>query len=161
MAPTRIRTLILAGIVCAIGVRLLLPLFYADIPPLPWTGVPALLILTFAEALSGRNLRARLRGRSQGTPIPPIHPIAVARMAALAKASSLAAAIFAGLSAGFVAYVVGSLDKIAYRADAVVAMGTLAAAIALTVAALYLENSCRVPPSDEEPESPAGAGSPG
>lgn len=158
MAPTRIRTLILAGIVCAIGVRLLLPLFYADIPPLPWTGVPALLILTFAEALSGRNLRARLRGRSQGT---PIHPIAVARMAALAKASSLAAAIFAGLSAGFVAYVVGSLDKIAYRADAVVAMGTLAAAIALTVAALYLENSCRVPPSDEEPENPAGAGSPG
>lgn len=158
MAPTRIRTLILAGLVCAIGVRLLLPLFYADIPPLPWTGVPALLILTVAEALSGRNLRARLHGRSQGT---PIHPIAVARMAALAKASSLAAAIFAGLSAGFVAYVVGSLDKIAYRDDAVVAAGTLAAAIALTAAALYLENSCRVPPSDEEPESTAGAGGPG
>jgi Protein of unknown function (DUF3180) len=157
MAPTRIRTLILAAIVCAIAVRLLLPMVYADIPPLPWTGVPALLILTLAEALSGRNLRARLHGQSQGR---PLNPIAVARMAALAKASSLAAAIFAGLSAGFVLYVVGSLDKVAYRSDAFVGGGTLAAAIALTVAALYLENSCRVPPSDDEQEANASARGP-
>jgi Protein of unknown function (DUF3180) len=157
MAPTRIRTLILAALACAIGVRVLLPVAYADIPPLPWTGVPALLILTLAETLTGRKLRAQLHGRSQGT---PIHPIGVARMAALAKASSLAAAIFAGLSAGFLLYVLASLDKVAYRSDAFVAGATLATAVALTVAALYLENSCRVPPSDEESEEDTGAGGP-
>jgi uncharacterized protein DUF3180 len=157
MAPTRIRTLILAALVCAIGVRVLLPVAYADIPPLPWTGVPALLILTFAEALTGRSLRARLHGRNPGT---PINPIAVARMAALAKATSLAAAIFAGLSAGFLLYVLASLDKVAYRSDAFVAGAALASAIALTAAALYLENSCRVPPSGEEPEGNAGPGGP-
>jgi hypothetical protein len=156
MAPTRIRTLALAAIVCALVVRLLVPMIYADIPPLPWTGVPALLFLAVAEALSARNVRARLPGRSQGT---PIHPIAVARMAALAKASSLAAAIFAGLSAGFLMYVLGSLDKVTFRADAWVAGGTLAAAITLIVAALYLENSCRVPPSDDR-EGTADAGTP-
>ena len=45
-------------------------------------------------------------------------PIAVARMAALAKATSLAAAFVGGFAAGFLLYVASSLDKAAYRADA-------------------------------------------
>ncbi len=115
MKPTKIRTLALAALVCAMLAWLLLRLVYASLPPLPWTGVPALLLLALAEAVSGRNVRARLRGGG-GTQIPPI---AVARMAALAKASSLAAAVLGGLAAGFLVYVLGSLDKPAFRTDAV------------------------------------------
>src|SRR5689334_18983894 len=106
MTPTRIRTLVIAGLVCAVAVWLLLRLVYSSLPPLPWTGVPALALLAIAEAVSGRTVRARLGGR--GTPMPPI---AVARMAVLAKASSLAAAIIGGLAAGFLVFVLGSLDK--------------------------------------------------
>ena len=146
MQPTKIRTLALAALVSAVLAWLLLRLAYASLPPLPWTGVPALLLLAIAEAVSGRNVRARLRGGG-GTKIAPI---AVARMAALAKASSLAAALIGGLAVGFLVYVLASLDKSAYRSDAVVAGVTLVSAMALVLAALYLEQGCRVPTRKDE-----------
>jgi hypothetical protein len=143
--PTRLRTLALVALVCAAAAWLLLRLVYVSLPPLPWTGVPALLLLAIAEAVSGRNVRARLRG--QGT---RIQPIAVARMAALAKASSLVGALIGGLATGFLVYVLESLDKPAYRTDAVVAGVTLASALALVAAALYLEHGCRVPTGGDQ-----------
>lgn len=150
MKPTKVRTLALAALVCAVLAWLLLRLIYASLPPLPWTGVPALVLLAVAEAVSGWNVRARLRGGG-GTKIAPI---AVARMAALAKASSLAAALIGGLAVGFLVYVLGSLDKPSFRTDAVTASVTLGSAMALMAAALYLEQGCRVPsrPDDEEEE---------
>lgn len=135
------------GAVCAAAAWLLLRGVYSALPPLPWTAVPALLLLAIAESWSGRNLRARLRGDVGSK---PILPIAVARMAALAKASSLAAALVGGLSAGFLIYVSGSLDKTAPRSDALVAASTLVAAILLVMAALYLERGCRVPADDQD-----------
>jgi hypothetical protein len=150
MKPTKVRTLALAALVCAVLAWLLLRLIYASLPPLPWTGVPALVLLAVAEAVSGWNVRARLRGGG-GTKIAPI---AVARMAALAKASSLAAALIGGLAVGFLVYVLGSLDKPSFRTDAVTASVTLGSAMALMAAALYLEQGCRVPtrPDDDEEE---------
>jgi hypothetical protein len=145
MTPTRIRNLVLAALICAVLAWLVLRLVYVTLPPLPWTAVPALGVLALAEAISGRNVRARLRG--QGTRIPPI---TVARMAALAKASSLTAALVGGLAAGFLIYVLGALDKPAYRSDALVAGVTLLSALALAVAALYLEYGCRVPTRRDE-----------
>src|SRR5215471_15561980 len=150
MKPTKVRTLALAALISAVLAWLLLRLVYVSLPPLPWTGVPALLLLAIAEAVSGRNVRARLRGG--GTRIPPI---AVARMAALAKATSLAAAILGGLAAGFLVYVLGSLDKPAFRTDAVTAGVTLASALILVAAALYLEQGCRVPTRRDEDDDTA------
>jgi DMSO reductase anchor subunit len=149
MTPTRVWTLVIIAAVCAIISWLLLRQVYSVLPALPWTGVPALLLLAVAEAWSGRSLRARLRGR--GRPVPPI---AVARMAALAKATSLAAALVGGLAAGFLLYVASSLDKAAYRADAYASAGTLVASVVLVMAALYLENGCRVPTMKDEPGPP-------
>jgi hypothetical protein len=146
MKPTKIRTLALVALVCALLSWLLLRLVYASLPPLPWTGVPALLLLAIGEAVSGRNVRARLRGAG-GTKIAPI---AVARMAALAKASSLAAALIGGLALGFLVYVLGSVDKPAFRTDAITAGVTLGSAMALMAAALYLEQGCRVPSRRDE-----------
>jgi len=154
MTPTRVRTLVIVAVVCAIVAWLLLRQTYSSLPPLPWTGVPALLLLAVAEGWSGRSLRARLRGR--GKPIPPI---AVARMAALAKATSLAAAFVGGFAVGFLLYVASSLDKAAYRADAYVSAATFGAAVILALAALYLEYGCRVPtPQDEPGQPPDGEG---
>jgi hypothetical protein len=146
MKPTKIRTLALVALVCALLSWLLLRLVYTSLPPLPWTGVPALLLLAIGEAVSGRNVRARLRGAG-GTKIAPI---AVARMAALAKASSLAAALIGGLALGFLVYVLGSLDKPSFRTDAITAGVTLGSAMALMAAALYLEQGCRVPTRRDE-----------
>jgi hypothetical protein len=128
---------------------------FADLPPLPWTAVPALASLAIGEALTGRNLRERLSGRPGAK---PVQPMAIPRMAAFAKASSTAAAIFGGLAFGFASYAIGSLDKPAPRHDALTAAATLVAAGLLAAAALYLESACRAPepPSDDDLPSANG-----
>jgi hypothetical protein len=69
----------------------------------------------------------------------------VSRMVALAKATALAGAAIAGLAAGFVIYLSGELNASVPRQDALTAAITLAAAVVLSCAALYLEYCCRVP----------------
>jgi hypothetical protein len=146
--PTRISTLVIIAVVCAAAGWLLLRAVYAKLPPLPWTGVPALLIAAVAEAWTGRDLKARISGRRQG--LKPVAPLFVTRMVALAKATSVAAAIIAGFAAGFDVYLAGSLNASTPREDALTAVITFVAAVVLACAALYLENSCRVP---EDPDA--------
>jgi len=76
----------------------------------------------------------------------------VSRMVALAKASAVAAAIIAGFAAGFDFYLAGSLTASVPREDALTAVITFVAAVLLGCAALYLENSCRVPEDPGAPE---------
>ena len=150
MKPTRISTLVIIAVVCAAAGWLLLRSVYSKLPPLPWTGVPALLIAAVAEAWTGRDLKARISGRRQG--LKPVAPLFVTRMVALAKATSVAAAIIAGFTAGFDFYLAGSLNASTPREDALTAVITFVAAVLLGCAALYLENSCRVPADPGEPE---------
>jgi hypothetical protein len=172
--PTRISTLVIIAVVCAAAGWVLLRAVYAKLPPLPWTGVPALLIAAAAEAWTGRDLRARSagprrgsgqgagrgsgqgagRGSGQGAGrgLKPPAPLFVSRMVALAKASSVAAAIIAGFAAGFDFYLAGSLTASVPREDALTAVFTFVAAVLLGWAALYLENSCRVPEDPGAPE---------
>ena len=156
MKPTRISTLLIIAVVCAAAGWLLLRAVYAKLPPLPWTGVPALLIAAVAEAWTGRDLKARISGRRQG--LKPVSPLFVTRMVALAKATSVAAAIIAGFTAGFDFYLAGSLNASTPREDALTAVITFVAAVVLACAALYLENSCRVPDApDREPHDEAAS----
>ena len=147
MTPTRIWVLVAIAVVCALAAWLVVRVVYASLPTLPWTAALAMLILGVAEAASGRNLRARIRG---GRGLKPVAPLAAVRMAALAKASSHAAAVIGGVALGFLAYLGGSLSKAAPRSDAFTAGGTVAAALILLLGALYLEHSCRVPTDDDQ-----------
>lgn len=146
MKPTRLRTLLVIAAVCALAAWLAVRATFANLPVLPWTAVPAMLLLAIGETGIGRNLQSRLRGRSTGKPLAPI---AVTQVVALAKASSAAAAALGGLAAGFLIYVLGSLDKTIPRGDALTAGITLGSAAVLAGAALYLENCCRAPPPPE------------
>ena len=149
MKPTRISTLVIIAVVCAAAGWLLLRAVYTKLPPLPWTGVPALLIAAFAEAWMGRDIKARIAGRSGSKPVEPLF---VSRVVALAKASSVAAAIIAGFTAGFDLYLAGSLNASTPREDALTAVITFVAAILRACAALYLEYCCRVPADPGEPQ---------
>jgi hypothetical protein len=147
MSPTRPWALLAVAAVCAVAAWLVARSSFAELPTLPWSGAPALLVLAAAEAISGRNLRARIQGRRGGKPLAPI---AVARMAALAKASSMGAAAFGGIAAGFFAYTAGFLDMTVPRGDAINAGITAASAGILVAAALYLERCCRAPSRRED-----------
>ena len=149
MTPTRPWTLLAVAAVCAVAAWLTIR-SVADLPTLPWTGAPALVVLAAAEALSGRNLRAKIMGRRDGKPLAPI---AVARMAALAKATSLGGAAFGGLAAGFFVYTAGFLNLAIPRGDAINSGITAVAAGILVAAALYLERCCRAPSRDRDDET--------
>jgi hypothetical protein len=142
MTPTRTPVLLAIAAVCALVSWLILRLLYSALPPLPWTGVPALAIAAAAEAWSGHLLRARILGRPGTKPAPPLY---VARMAVLAKATSQAGAVIGGVAAGFALYAAGSLSAPIPRHDAITALTTVVASVLLVFAALYLEHCCRVP----------------
>ncbi len=150
MRPTRPTTLAIVAVACAVLSLLLLKAVYQSLPPLPWTGVPALLVAAAAEAWTGRDLKARIAGRRG---LRPAAPLFVSRMVALAKASSMAAAVIAGLAAGFDIYLAGSLGATVPRQDAITAGVTLAAAVLLACAALYLEYCCRVPDAPDRDDA--------
>ena len=153
MQPTKAWSLVVVAISCAVVAWLIALFSFSSLPPLPWTAVPALALLAFGELLLARNVRARL-DRKPGA--KPIDPMSVPRVVALAKASSVAAAAFGGLAAGFCIYTLASLAKPVPRHDALVTAFTALAAIALVAAALYLERCCRSqePPDDEEDDLP-------
>jgi hypothetical protein len=153
VTPTRLRTLVVAAIACALLAWLLIRASYPGLPQLPWTAAPALLLLGIAEAITGWNVRAKILGRRDDKPLAPI---GVARAVALAKASSLGGAVFAGFSAGCLIYTLGLVNLPVASHDAVVAAVTLVSAIILVAAALYLEYCCRAPSrnghDDDDPQ---------
>jgi hypothetical protein len=154
---TRPATLAGIFVICAIAAWLAVRATFENLPLLPITAVPALGALAIAEAAVGRHVRNRLT-RRRGADTKPLAPIAVARLVALAKASSAGAAALGGLAGGYLAYMLGSLDKTIPARDARVAGATVAAAVALIAAALYLEHCCRAPQppdgSDDETGRP-------
>ena len=154
MKPTRARTLLLIIVLTAAVTWALLTAIYSKLPPLTWTGVPALLLAAAAEAWLGRDLRARIAGRPGSKPAPPLF---VARMVALAKASSLVAALLAGVSAGFIVYLPGLLGASTPRSDMITASVAFGSSLVLLAAALYLEYCCRVPKNPDRGRDDAPA----
>jgi hypothetical protein len=133
---------------------------YVSLPPLPWTAVPTLLLLALGEGFSGLNVLRRIRrkpgkGRvhdARKAPQKPLDPMAVARLAALGKASAHSAAVIAGVFGGFAASLASSLEKSTPRHDFYVSGGTFLAAVVLVAAAFFLEYACRVPKDPDEEE---------
>lgn len=142
MNPTR--PLFLGGVVAAMALItwLIVRSSYGALPLLPWTAAPTLGLLAIGEAYTGLLIRARIR-RRPGT--KPVEALVVARLAALAKASSHASAVIAGVFGGFALHLASMLDKPAPQRDFFVSAGTFAAAVGLIAGALFLEYACRVP----------------
>jgi hypothetical protein len=120
---------------------------YSELPVVPWTAIPTLLLLAIGEAYTGWLTRARIQRKPD---TKPVEPLAVARLAALAKATAHAGAVFAGVFLGFVLHVLGLLDLPDPRRDALVAGGSFLSCVALICAALYLEHCCRVPAEPQD-----------
>ena len=147
MRPTRPAVLLAVAVAAGVVSYLLTSNLYADLPSLPLYGPVFLVLLAAAEGYTASTTRARLAGRPR---TEPIHPITVARIAALAKATSPVAALLAGGYAGFLGYV-AQLDGPHPRSDLRACVAGVAASAVLTAAALAMEHVCRVkspPPQD-------------
>jgi hypothetical protein len=147
MKPTSIWVLVALAFVAG-GVAYVLTLhFYSDVPS-PSTLAPlSLLLVALAEAYVASTTRARMTGRP-GT--RPIDPIFVAKLAALAKASSPGGALALGAYAGFLIDVTQRSGSAAASNDTRTAALGMGCSLGLIIGALLLERVCRAKPPDDE-----------
>ena len=144
MKPTRVSILLALTLLFGFLSWLLVSRQYESLPALPVIGPLTLVILAIGELTFAFVIRKRLRDPT--TPVRRrLEPIFVARLAVLAKASSHAAAVLAGLYGGFFVYTLLHLGKPKINTDSRTSGISLAASLALAAAALFLEHSCRVP----------------
>src|SRR6266567_8422187 len=156
MQPTKPWSLLAIAAVSAVLAWIVARFTFGNLAPLPWTALPALLLIAIGEFAFARNIGPRLHGSPSAK---PIQPMAVPRVVALAKASSVAASAIGGLALGFLIYTIPSIGKPVPGHDALASALTMLAAIVLVLAALYLERACRAPdPPDDEDELPTSNG---
>lgn len=149
LKPTNAATLFVAGLVSAAVAWLSISYWYWEILRLPWLPAVTLLALAIFEFMLAQQTKARIE-RKAGR--PPVEPLAVARYVVLAKASSLAGAIFVGFTAAVTVWLfIRAQSNRSAAGDLPSAILSLAASIALVAAALWLERACRVPerPDDD------------
>ncbi|MDQ1627929.1 MAG: hypothetical protein QOI54_1673 [Actinomycetota bacterium] len=154
MRPTAVTSLLalFAGLATATwGFLDLLESRGAVLPPISWTAPAGLFALGLVVLIAALALRSRLRSDDRRP-----HPLAVARMAVLGKASAHVGPIVGGLYAGYALVLLPSLDFSSRRERAVLAGLAVLAALLLTGAGLLLERLCRVRGgTDEDPSARA------
>jgi hypothetical protein len=171
LRPTEPATLVVAGLAAAGVAWLLISNLYQDLPAMTWSPVVVIGGIAALEAVAARNLWLRIhrrgdrsgeqsrvpagRGRGAGGVREPVDPLTAARFAVLAKASSLAGAIFTGWYAGLLPWLIFEAGRLpGATADLPPSTGGLVVSVALIAAALWLERACRVPEPPEGADAP-------
>lgn len=150
MRPTRPLDLLAVAVVAGLFSNLVIRLAYGTLPGFPALAGATFGLLGVAEVVVGNVLRARIR-RRPGT--KPVQPLVAARAVLVAKASSLAGAIMAGVWAGLLAHVVPRAGQVtAAASDMVAGIVGLVCALGLVGSALWLEHCCRTPDGERRDE---------
>ncbi len=111
------------------------------LPPIGGAAPAGLFAIALVVLIAALSVRSRLR--SDDVRRRP-HPLAMARMAVLGKASAHLGPIVGGIYAGYALVLLPDLDIGNRRDRAVIALLAVLAAALLTVAGLLLERFCRV-----------------
>lgn len=151
MGPTRKRDLTVAVVGAAVLSYLLIQVLFRWFPPVTvWTGL-SLLGVAIGEALWARYVRTKISDGEIGAGPGWLHPLAVARSVTVAKASAWVGALVLGWWVGVLAFFLPRRSRLRVAAEDTT--GTVVAAIsalALLVAALWLQHCCKSPPDSTE-----------
>ncbi len=149
MTPTRTRDLAVTVAVAAVVGYLLVLSLYRWFPPLTvWTGL-SLAAIAAVEAGWGGYVRAKVNAGEIGEGGDRLHPLAVARSLVIAQASAWVGALVLGWWIGVLAYLLPRRGELRVAAaDTAGAVVAAVCALALVVAALWLQHSCKSPPQD-------------
>lgn len=152
MGPTRKRDLTAAVAVTAVLSYPLIGGLYQWFPPITvWTGL-SLLAAAIAEAAWGRYVRAKIDDGEIGAGPGWLHPLAVARTVLIAKASAWMGAPVLGFWVAVLGYLLPRRSALQVAAeDTAGAVVAAASALALLIAALWLQHCCKSPQNPAEP----------
>ena len=165
MRPVDRRDLLVLAAGLAVAAWLVVRASYGSLPALRWWLPVPLGVLTLAEALGARTLRARLAAQRDrrppaergSAPVRPVEPMLVARLAVLAQASAYVGAAFVGIWVGVLLYAGPAVPRLQTAgSDTVTGVVGVVCSGALVAAALWLESVCRVPPSADDERPPGG-----
>lgn len=157
MGPTRRRDVAAAAAAVAVISYLAVHLLYRWFPPITaWTGI-SLLAVAIAEAAWGRYVGAKIDDSRVGAGAGRLHPLAVARTVVVAKASAWMGALVLGFWLGVLGYLLPRRSTLqAAFEDTGGAVVAAASALALLVAALWLQNCCKSPHDPGQPGALTG-----
>lgn len=156
MGPTRKRDLAAAVALAAILGYLAVVLTYHWFPPVTtWTGL-SLLVLALGEAAWAFVVRSKISGGHIGEGAGRLHPLTVARSVVIGKASVWVGAPVLGWWLAVLAFLLQHRNRAVAVADTGGAVVAAVSALALVVAALWLQHCCRSPldPPDEADGAP-------
>ncbi|QKT08545.1 DUF3180 domain-containing protein [Gordonia sp. X0973] len=151
LGPTRVRDLILLAVGAAILGWVLIAFNFGDFPIIRWYTGAALFVLAAVEAVVALVVRRRVADNEVGQAREQLHPLTVARLVALAKASAIVGAVAAGAWGAIAGYLFHLQDVASANASKAGSIIGALGGIALVVAALWLEQCCRAPddPTDD------------
>ncbi|TVX97800.1 DUF3180 domain-containing protein [Mycolicibacterium porcinum] len=152
MGPTRKRDLAGAVAVVAIVGYVLVGVLYRWFPPLTiWTGL-SLLAVALIEAGWAFYVRAKINDGQIGVGAGRLHPLTVARSVVIAKASAWVGAIVAGWWIGVLVYLLPRRGELRVAGEDTPGAAVAAiSALALIVAAVWLQHCCKSP--EESPDN--------
>jgi Protein of unknown function (DUF3180) len=156
MGPTRKRDLTAASVLVAVVGYMVVVLLYRYFPPIDvWTGV-SLLAVAAVEAGWAFYVRAKINKGEIGDARGWLHPLAVARSVLIAKASAWVGALVLGWWIAVLVYLLPRRSTLRVAGeDTAGAVVAAVSALALVVAALWLQHCCKSP--QEPPDNADGA----
>jgi hypothetical protein len=156
MGPTRKRDLTAATVLAAVVGYMFVVLAYRYFPPITiWTGA-SLLAVALAEAGWAFYVRTKINNNEIGDARGWLHPLAVARSVLIAKASAWVGALVLGWWIAVLVYLLPRRGTLRVAGeDTAGAVVAAVCALALVVAALWLQHCCKSPA--EPPDNADGA----
>lgn len=143
-------TLVLVALVAAVAGFVLTGTFLGSLPPVGWSWL-TLVVVALIDLLLALRIRSAISDGGVGLDRSQMHPLTIARCAALGQASAVLGAAAGGLGAGLCLFFIPRVGELAAASDEAGPSAAVLISGALLVAAgLFLESACRTPPSDDE-----------
>ncbi|MFF4650993.1 DUF3180 domain-containing protein [Streptomyces sp. NPDC001380] len=127
-----------------------------ELPGVPAAAPVVLAVVAVVLLATAISIRARLRAQRDREPdARGVDPLSAARAVVLGQASALVAALAVGVYGGTGVFLLSLLDQPARRTQAVTAGLAVLAGVAVVVAALWLQQICRLPDDNDNDDDPA------
>jgi hypothetical protein len=156
MGPTRKRDLTAAAVLTAVAGYMIVVLVYRYFPPIDvWTGI-SLLAVAVAEGGWAFYVRNKINEGEIGDARGWLHPLSVARSVLIAKASAWVGALVLGWWIAVLGYLLPRRATLRVAGeDTAGAVVAAVSALALVIAALWLQHCCKSP--QDPPDNADGA----
>ena len=150
MTRIAVSTLALVALVAAVAAYVLTGTFLGSMPSIGF-GWVTLVVIAVIDILLAVRIRSAISDNSVGQDRSQMHPLTIARSAALGQSSAILGAAATGVGAGLSLFFALRLGDLAVAGEELPAsVAVLVSGAVLVGAGLFLESACLTPPDDDD-----------